>query len=161
MQAGNTFFNSSVPTIVLQSLFQKYDTDDSGFLEEKEMKCLLENDLGLDASQSEIYTLLLDQDGDHSVSFEDFMNWLRSEERFQNIDNSSRYAILCQAVDYFKSFDVDNNDILSMEEFKYLMCSLGCVDEENTSKAFQAIDTHGNGIISFWEFMKWLNWLPL
>lgn len=161
MQAGNSFFNLKAPTVVLKSLFQKYDKDGSGFLEEKELRYLLENDLGLNASQSEIYTLLLDKNGDHSVSFEDFVNWLRSEERFQNIDNSSRYAILCQAVDYFKSFDVDDNDILSLDEFKEVMSSLGCMDEESTSETFKAIDTHANGVISFWEFMKWLNWVSL
>ncbi|XP_031566164.1 probable calcium-binding protein CML25 [Actinia tenebrosa] len=118
MQAGNSFFNFNAPIIVLKSLFQKYDKNGSGFLEEKEIRCLLESDLGLNASQSEIYTLLLDKNGDHSVSFEDFVNWLRSEERFQNIDNSSRYAILSQALDYFKSFDVDDNDSLSLDEFK-------------------------------------------
>lgn len=159
MQAGNTYFNSDAPTIVLISLFEKYDTNSNGYLEKNELKHLLEDDLGLNTDQSELYTLLLDKDGDHNVGFDEFVAWLRSEERFQNIDNASRYAILCHAVNYFKKFDGDDNDTLSQDEFNGVMVSLGYdVDME---KAFNAIDCHGNGVISFWEFLRWLNWLPL
>ena len=55
MQAGNTYFDSDVPTIALRSLFQKYDTNCSGYLEENELQLLLENDLGLRSDQSELY----------------------------------------------------------------------------------------------------------
>jgi len=161
MQAGNSYFNTDAPAIVLKSLFKKYDSNNNGYLEESELKHLLQDDLGLSSYQSELYSLLLDKDGDHHVSFDEFQTWLRSEERFQNIDDLSRFSILCQAVNYFKMFDKDDNDTLNHDEFNELMVSLGYHDKLDKEKAFGVIDCHGNGVISFWEFLRWLNWLPL
>lgn len=82
MQAGLSFFDKKAPDVVVRSLFEKYDTNGNGKLDEKEMQTLLEGDLGLDREQTGVYIPLVDKNGDHDVSFEEFSDWLRSEEHF-------------------------------------------------------------------------------
>lgn len=160
MQAGNSYFARDAPEIAIHSLFDKYDLERNGKLDRSELKDLLEGDLGLSPEQSCIYTLLLDQTGEHSVSFEEFFNWLRSGERFQNINDKSRFGTLCQAVEMFKSYDTDNSDTLDKEQFQNLIVSIGYPNADS-DELFHKLDSHHNGKLSFVEFMKWLNWLPI
>lgn len=160
MQAGNSYFFRDAPEIAIHSLFDKYDHERNGKLDKSELKDLLEGDLGLSPEQACIYMLLLDQSGEHSVSFEEFFNWLRSGERFQNINDKSRFGKLCQAVEMFKSFDTDNSDTLDKTQFKNLLTAIGYANVDS-GKLFKQLDSHHNGKLSFVEFMKWLNWVPI
>ena len=160
MQAGFSYFDKNTPILAIRSLFYQYDTNKTGKLEEDEMKNFLERDMGLRPDQSIIYELLVDKDGDHAVSFEEFLGWMRSGERFENINDSSRFQILCNAVEYFKKYDFNDNDTLDKQEFRILMKSLGH-EEGESEDVFNKIDQFRNGKISFWEFMMWLNWVPI
>ena len=160
MQAGNSYFNDNTPSIVIRSLFDKYDKDGTGRLNCSELDDLLQKDLGFAKEEAKAYSMLLDKDGDQSISFEEFLQWLRSGERFEAVNNQARFKNLCKAVELFKTYDKDNNNNLSKDEFKELLDSLGYkgVDVE---RFFEYLDEHKNGKISFWEFMKWLNWVPV
>ncbi|XP_068726862.1 uncharacterized protein [Montipora capricornis] len=160
MQAGNTFFARDTPEIAIQSLFDRYDHEKDGKLNKPELKALLEDDLGLTPEQACIYSLLLDQAGEHNVSYGEFFNWLRSGERFENIDDKSKFGKLCLAMEVFKTYDTDDSDTLDTEQFENLLCSLG-YHNINSKKLFRELDHHKNGKLSFWEFVKWLNWVPL
>ena len=55
MQAGFSYFDKSAPEVAIRSLFDHYDTDKNGKLQDNEMQNLLQNDLGLSDEQAEIY----------------------------------------------------------------------------------------------------------
>ena len=55
MQAGHTFFARDAPEIAIQRLFDKYDLEKNGKLDEEQLRKLLEDDLGLSREQSCIY----------------------------------------------------------------------------------------------------------
>ena len=160
MQAGLSFFDKKAPTVVVRSLFDKYDTNGNGKLEEKEMQTLLEGDLGLDHEKSWVYFLLLDKNGDHDISFEEFSDWLRSEEHFEVLNDKDKFDSLCKAFDYFKSFDTDDSDTLDRAQFERMMKFFGH-ETINMDKAFAKMDKDENGKVSFWEFMVWLKWIPV
>ena len=160
MQAGHSYFFRDVPEVAIHSLFDKYDQERNGKLNKSELEELLQGDLGLSHEQASIYTLLLDQTGEHSVSFEEFFNWLRSGERFQNIDDKSRFGKLCQAVAIFKTFDTDDSDTLDKKQFKNLIAGIGYANVDS-EKLFNELNSHHNGKLSFVEFMKWLNWVQI
>lgn len=65
---GAKYFAESTPKLVLQSLFAKYDLNKNGFLEQDELRELLEQDLGMNTDQAEVFLLLIDKKGDHKVS---------------------------------------------------------------------------------------------
>lgn len=160
MQAGHTYFARDAPEIAIHSLFDRYDVEKNGKIDKAELKELFEGDLGLSPEQSYIYALMLDQAGEHNVTYEEFFNWLRSGERFENINDKSKFGKLCLAVEIFKTYDTDNSDTLDREQCGNLISSLG-YHNVNSEKLFKELDSHHNGKLSFWEFMKWLNWVPL
>ena len=82
MQAGHTYFARGAPEIAIHSLFDRYDLEKNGKLDKAELKELLEGDLGLSPEQSCVYALMLDQAGEHNVTYEEFFNWLRSGEAY-------------------------------------------------------------------------------
>ena len=158
--AGKSFFSADVPEIVVKSLFRKYDTDGSGRLGKNEVLTVLKDDLGFKDDQAQAQYMLVDKDGGGDLSFDELLVWLRSEERFKNIDNSSRYYLIQKAITEFKKYDRDGNGTIDKDEFKILMRSLGHSDESQFDNALRALDTSGDGKISFPEFLAWLNWLP-
>lgn len=160
MAAGKSYFNANVPDIVVKSLFQKYDTDGSGRLGKKEVLTLLKDDLGMKEDQAQAQYMLMDKDGGGDLSFDELCVWLRSGQGFKNIDNSSRYYIIQKAIAEFKKYDKDGNGTIDKDEFKSLMRSLGYSDESKFDNSMGALDTSGDGKISFPEFLAWLNWLP-
>ncbi|XP_022782129.1 caltractin-like [Stylophora pistillata] len=160
MAAGFSYFDRRVPSIAIHSLFDKYDTKRDGKLDEKEMKFFLEETMGMDLEQSQIYFFLLDKDGDLNVSYEEFKDWLRSGERFQRLDNHPKFERVCTAFEHFKTFDTDNSGTLDRQQFEAMMKYLGYRNQD-MDEAFAMMDRHNNGKISFWEFMMWLNWAPI
>ena len=152
------FGDVETPDLVLKSLFAKYDKDSSGSLMDAELKQLLQEDLGMDTEQAEIYTLLRDEDGSKSLTYEEFKKWLNSGENFQFIDDSSKCYIVHQAVEMFKKYDTDGQGSLDVEEFRKVMVDLS-YEASHTESAVQALDKDGNGVISFSEFLAWLHWV--
>ena len=152
------FGNVETPDLVLRSLFSKYDKDNSGSLMGPELQQLLQEDLGMDTEQAEIYTLLRDEDGSNSLTFEEFKKWLNSGENFQFIDDSSKFYIVHQAVEMFKQYDTDGQGSLDVVEFGKVLTDLK-YDTSTTEDAIKALDKDGNGVISFSEFLAWLNWV--
>ena len=161
MQAGLSYFDKKTPALVIRSLFDQYDKNKNGTLEENEMKILLEQDMGLEPEQSNIYQLLVDKDGDHVVTFEEFLSWLRSGERFESISDQSKLQRLRDAVGFFKEYDLDDDNTLDKEEFGNLLKSLGHKDAAERDETFHRLDQFNRGKVSFWEFVKWLNWTPI
>ncbi|XP_066933976.1 calmodulin-like protein [Clytia hemisphaerica] len=153
-------FSDNTPEVALKSLFCKYDEDKSGQLSQSELAVLFKEDLGFDDQQSEAYALLLDKDGNGEVSFHEFTSWLKSGEKLQNITDKSRYNLLVKAVDFFNRYDKDRSQALDPEEFKKLFLEMGG-QEVHLEGALKEMDKDKNGIVSFPEFLRWLNWIPL
>lgn len=91
------------------------------------------------------------------MTLNDLIDWLHSADRY--VHDASRFRILSKAVELFKVFDKNDNGSLDRTEFNLLVRSLGYT-EINCDKEFHNMDHDGNGIISFLEFLTWLNWIP-
>ena len=98
MNVAASYFDKSVPNVVLRSLFMKYDVDGSGVLNRQELQTLFEGDLGFTHEQAEAYSMMLDKDGNQAVSFEELSHWLASGEKFKNINDKCRYTRLSKYV---------------------------------------------------------------
>ena len=123
-----------------------------------ELRQLFQDDLGLTQEETEAYCLLIDKDGDGGVEFDEFNRWLKSGERFENISSKSRFSVMKKAVEHFKYYDSDGSGALDREEFGRLYADVGG-QLEGLEIALNQLDKDGNGRISFYEFMKWLNWI--
>eukprot|EP00794_Sanderia_malayensis_P009673 gene9673-10659_t len=156
-----SYLGHYLPTMVIKSIFGKYDTDDSGYLSKCELVTLMKEDLRMSKRDIEAFSLLMDKDASHRISFEEFAGWIQDPNQSGLLMNptGSKYHILMKAVEYFKQFDQDQSGALEQEEFVKLMKSIG-VKDEAIGAALNGIDKNHDGQVSFYEFLKWLNWLP-
>lgn len=158
---SRSYFDKETPAIALKSLFNKYDLDQNGMLDKYELYKLLQDDLGLDVEQCDIYHHLLDKDADGLISYDEFVTWLHSGERFQTITDKTRYYYLQNAIVMFKRYDIDKNQAIDEKEFQILLHELGGCEQNKGRELMLQIDVDKNGRISFYEFMKWLKWVPM
>ena len=93
-QVATSFFDKDVPDVALRSLFQKYDKDQSGYLSRDQIREFLENDLGLTKEQAEAYAMMIDEDANKAISYEELVNWLRSGEKFKHINDKTKYVLI-------------------------------------------------------------------
>ncbi|XP_066916605.1 uncharacterized protein [Clytia hemisphaerica] len=161
----NSYFDKEAPLIVLKSLFDKYDLDLNGKLDSEEFKILLKDDLGLSLEQYEAYKYLLDQDGDGLISFDEFVIWMKSGDKFKAVSDKARYHYLKKAVDMFKQYDLDRDGSIDSKEFDLLYYDIVPNKEKHTNvlrrKSMFEVDLDHDGRVSFQEFMRWLHWVPL
>ena len=157
-----SYLGHELPVVVLKSLFGKYDTDGSGFLSKPELITLLSEDLALAKKDVEAFSLLMDKDASHRISFDEFSAWIQNPSQAGLLmdPTGSKYHILLKAVEYFKQFDTDQSGALEVGEFTKLMKSIG-VNDSAVTAALNGIDRNHDGNISFYEFLKWLNWIPM
>ncbi|XP_033641406.1 calmodulin-like protein 11 [Asterias rubens] len=154
-----TYFSSDTPTIVLKSIFAKYDKDGSGCLSQDELKDMARQDFGMTKAQAEAFILLTDKDGNQKISFEEFIEWIRSGDRFSAIDDKSKFYRLQKAITLFKELDKDGSGVLEKSEVNSLLLSQGGKPEHFDSH-LKALDKSGDGTVSFPEFLDYLNWIP-
>ena len=152
------FGDVETPDMVLRSLFSKYDKDNSGTLAGTELQQFLEEDLGMNTEEAEIYAMLSDDDGSKSMSYDEFKQWLHSGENFQYVNDSSKFFIVHKAVEMFQQYDTDGKGCLDVGEFSKVLTDLN-YEADTTEAALLALDKDGNGVISFSEFLAWLHWV--
>ena len=156
----SNFFDDGVPEMALKSLFCKYDTNNDGWLNKDELRGMFVDDLGLDEDQAEIYNYLLDRDGDNKVSYDEFIYWMRSNENLQNVTDRHRFGLIRHAVDMFQKYDKDDNWSLDVHELQDMVIEHGG-EADKVMEALVKLDEDNNGRISFQEFLKWLDWVPM
>ena len=78
--------NSKGLRTAAEILFQRYDKNNSGKLNEKEFRQLC-RDLGYHLTQEEVDLdmKLLDLNGDGRIGYHEFIKWWKSENRFQKL----------------------------------------------------------------------------
>lgn len=163
---------------IIQALFQRYDDDDSGYLDRVEFRNLL-NDLRTRLpfiSEDDLYFFLSEADAnsDNKIEYHEFIpialqiiQTMYSKKRFEeHKDDVAQQAknILVHGMDkaeleqvlqtIFSSFDSDGSGSLSREEFIQALQSmeLGLTRKEINSVLFQ-YDNNDDGNISYAEFV--------
>lgn len=160
LHGGQESLGEDIPVIALKSIFKKYDVDNDGTLSRDEFFVLLENEFNLSPEQINTYQWILDTDGDGEVSFDEFRHWVASNENFQTVDDKSRFTLMLLAIKLFEKYDENKDRTLDRHEFMRLHADCGG-KPDNVSGALKYMDSDKNGTISFYEFLKWLNWVDL
>ena len=104
MQAGFSYFDKKAPTAAIRSLFDKYDANSNGKLEEQEIQFLLEGELGFSQEQSGAYFLLLDKNGDHNISFEEFQDMASQRGTLRNFERQSQVSLPLESTQLLQEF---------------------------------------------------------
>eukprot|EP00727_Mastigamoeba_balamuthi_P011241 m51a1_g674 putative ef hand domain containing protein (159) ;mRNA; f:265831-266527 len=152
-----SLLDPSAPDRVIDSIFKKYDADNSGTISPGELRSLL-YDLGYHVPQEQLPAILADmnRDGAGKVDVNDFKAWWRAQDRFARLEGD-RLERLAQCATYFKYFDKDMSGSVSAEEFRGMYADLkryGMV-KTTVEEAMRALDSDRNGRISLNEFVQW------
>ncbi|KAG2392418.1 hypothetical protein C9374_012670 [Naegleria lovaniensis] len=152
---------------VIKSLFTKYDSKQVGSISMTDLDRLT-SDLGFNFCQDEIFALsmYLDKNSDGVVTLDEFQQyWIKIASAHELSVLEKRMELLTQAAVMFKKYDTNGNRVLSSDEFekfyKELYQNRNDASMKEVQQAMQSLDLDRNGVISFQEFIIWLNWLNL
>ena len=128
----------------------------------------LTSDLGFNFDQDELLALsmYLDKNSDGNVTLDEFQQyWIKIASAHELTVLEKRMELLTQAATMFKKYDTNANRVLSSDEFekfyKELYQHRNDASMQEVQQAMQGLDLDKNGVISFQEFIIWLNWLNL
>ena len=137
-----------------EELFNKYDADGGGSIDADELAALC-YDMGMvfeDEADKILVLSMLDTDGDGTVDMDEFkVWWMANKDSFFVQDYSENVK---SAIYYFKKFDEDLSGELDQTEF-VAMCKEMKWDAKSTAMSLVFLDTDGDGLISFQEFLCW------
>jgi len=126
----------------LKDLFRQYDKDGDGFITDNEVREFFKS-LGKTLSEEEVTEQIkeADNDGDGRVSFEEFVQVVKSD-KFAAFQTT------------FSEYDKDGDGYITAAEIQELLGSDKCAQDikDLVAKA----DTDGDGKVSFGEFALWL-----
>lgn len=102
---------------------------------------------------------MIDVNGDGKITYDEFLKWWRSEDKFGKLQLDDGQLLLFQrAATYFRYFDKDQNGVVDRQEFKDLHADL--VKHNLTDKSYEAcladLDINNDGVIQFNEYIDWL-----
>jgi Ca2+-binding EF-hand superfamily protein len=137
-----------------QRMFERYDFDHNGYISLDEFQAML-RDHGIDlrGTALELAHRELDANGDHRISYEEFISWKRNSA-FENLSlDDEKLEQRKRLAATFDQFDEDGDGVIDREEFRLLyleLDELGLVscDQETL---LERIDRNNNRLIEFNE----------
>ena len=153
---------SSDDLTVLKSVFGKYDTDGSGYLNLKEFILFLirlgkhVNELKKVSSEtaSAVFALI-DKNSDGKINFHEFCEWWNTgESKRYGYFAGEKKKLLRKSYDLYRKYSSSSGGITSIQ-FEKMMDSL---EIEYNEEDFDSLDMDRDGTLSFEEFCCWLDW---
>ena len=130
----------------LQSIFNRYDIDQSGSMSVSELGEALK-EMGVEPSEQELQKILseVDQDTSGDLCLEEFVLIFG----------------LSKLRDVFDDMDADKSGSISTRELGLAMKKLGHTLSPNAIKTIlKKVDTDGDGVVSFHEFSEFFKYVP-
>jgi K+-dependent Na+/Ca+ exchanger-like protein len=131
----------------VKDTFQKVDTDNSGFIDENELKQML-CEMGGHPTDEDVHQTMqhVDLDKDGKISFDEFAHWYSASEDRVKIE-------LLQA---FNRYDKDSSGYIDHKELKSLLDEMhGSVSEDFVKDIMEKLDQDKDGQLSRSEFEAW------
>eukprot|EP01083_Nonionella_stella_P196951 724382_1 len=149
--------HEDTPIRVLKSVFNQFDADGNGVLDQDEFNILLSR-LGIEGKNAQdACQLLADKDGDGLIDKNEFYEWIKKDQIQSIMNDSSKFRMLCAVANVFKSFDVDGDKTISWEEFKQHMVKKEKQSVQTAQDLWRKMDTKNAGEITFeqyWNYTK-------
>lgn len=132
----------------LKEAFNVFDKDNDGFITVKELGTVMRS-LGYNPSAEELHDLIkvYDKDDSGTIDLSEFMELMNNKMREQAEEK--------ELIETFEVFDRNGDGLLSKEELKYVMESIGeHVSDEILDEFIRQADIDEDGNINYQEFVK-------
>lgn len=146
--------------LILRSVFDKYDRENKGYLNKNQFALFLSRlsnhvpELkGLEYTEAIATFKLFDCDSDDQLSYQEFKEWWLNKHKYQYFTGDIS-KLLKKAYELYSKYTKDNQ-YMTYLEFEKMMTDLNLPHSEYD---FDLLNINGKGILSFQEFVNWLNW---
>jgi len=148
-----------------RALFNIHDTDGSGGIDEKELASLVSK-TGIKASTSEVEAIhkKFDANSDGVIDFDEFLVMMSRVHEMDLKKQSRKYSMaysedkMSEIKALFDKFDSDSSGSLDREQLQKALSDAGITLSENELTDFtKSVDTDGDGLIDFKEFLQIMN----
>lgn len=161
---------------LLEILFDRYDRNHDNVLDINEFVKLLVHiqkktdspikDMTIEAAKAVFNLLISIHKKNNSVlSFEEFVEWWLRDDKYEILVGKKSKKII-KAYKIFKEFSyIHTNEngireVMSPREFYEMNNAFDdTITYEASEQVFDSIDNDGNGLITFKEFLDWLEWM--
>eukprot|EP00930_Biecheleria_cincta_P086220 TRINITY_DN75549_c0_g1_i1.p1 TRINITY_DN75549_c0_g1~~TRINITY_DN75549_c0_g1_i1.p1 ORF type:complete len:270 (-),score=43.56 TRINITY_DN75549_c0_g1_i1:94-867(-) len=170
---GRSRSNEDAAEEKARSQFKRWDTDGSGYLDEREMRQVLIK-MGLKGSDIMAIFKTIDADSNGRISYEEFIDWTRSDQedgyravvsgRYQH--EQKQAAVQADkdedrehVLRTFKRWDADGSGKLDRREFQKAL-SAASLRPAAIDQMWTLADKDHNGLVDISEFVAWAFTLP-
>ncbi|XP_060554747.1 calmodulin-alpha-like [Ruditapes philippinarum] len=130
--------------------FAMYDRDGDGTISSRELGAVMRS-MGYRPSDNELTDIFneFDPDGHGEFSFPEFLSIMAKKLKEYEGEESLRLA--------FRVFDKDDNGMVTVSDFRYMMENLKVsVTEKEIEEMIKDADKNHNGYIPYNEFITWI-----
>eukprot|EP01084_Bolivina_argentea_P231675 390620_1 len=146
--------SANTPKMVLESVFKKYDNDNSGKLNFKEFSNAL-NDLDVtDEEEQQAIFHLADVDNGGNVCIDEFIQLIKAHEFDDILGNNDALKFINETYEQFQQHDSDGNGEITWEEYYFFLIKQPGYTHELISQRWHFLDMDKNSKITFQEFWK-------
>ena len=132
----------------LKEYFDMFDRDKDNLINEKELGNILRS-LGHDPTEQDLTEMIkeVDNDSDSKIEFEEFLKIMNNKLKQTETEQ--------ELIEAFKIFDKEGKGLISENEFKHIMLSLGeKISEEELKEMMNKADPKNQGYVNYKEFAK-------
>ena len=135
----------------LREYFDMFDRDGDGLVNKIDLGNILRC-IGYEQSEQDIIEWIseFDEDGDKKINFEEFISLMIRYLIGNDVED--------ELIEAFKIFDKGGNGMITVNELKHVMMTLGeKLPEEEVDEMIKEADPNNEGIIQYSEFAKVLS----
>lgn len=128
--------------------FEMFDKDKDGTITVRELANVMRS-LNQDPSEQELQDMIaeVDVDGNGRIDFEEFVSLMNRRSKETDIEE--------EVINAFRVFDKDGNGLISSNELRQVMTSLGDrLTDEEADEMIREADVDGDGYINYEEFVR-------
>ncbi len=132
----------------LKEYFDMFDRDKDGSINEKELGNILRS-LGHDPTDQDLTEMLneVDNNSDKKIEFDEFCKIMNNKLKQNDAEQ--------ELIEAFKIFDREGKGLISENEFKHIMLSLGeKISEEELEEMMKKADPEKKGYVNYKQFVK-------
>ena len=132
----------------LKEYFDMFDRDKDGSINEKELGNILRS-LGHDPTDQDLTEMLneVDNNSDKKIEFDEFCKIMNNKLKQNDAEQ--------ELIEAFKIFDREGKGLISENEFKHIMLSLGeKISEEELEEMMKKADPDKKGFVNYKQFAK-------
>jgi calmodulin len=131
-----------------KEVFDLFDKDKDGSITVKELGDVMRA-LGANPTQTELQEMIneVDSNGSGKIEFKEFLELFAKKMKDPDTEED--------LIEAFKIFDKDGNGVISAQELRHVMTTLGeRLTEEEADEMIREADIDGDGYINYHEFVR-------